>query len=221
VVTALLLAAAVGAGTPLALVAIVAVAVIRPWVFLGLCTLWAVVSRLRRSRKTTTDEAAVLRAVAAELRAGATVRAALAGAAHVHPELISVGRLAAAGVAFAELGSPLCEALPETGRRLAAALTFGSSAGGSVVAAVDRLVHAVVETAQLDHELRAATAQARLSAVVVGVAPLVFSAFLFLSGVAAAPWAAGGIAATTAAIGLALQFCGLLVVAVMVRRRGR
>ena len=74
----------------------------RPWLFLAACAGWAGYAwfERRRGMPSPDDEARLLRSLAAELRSGASLRPALAEAAHAAPALDLSGptRLAVAGM---------------------------------------------------------------------------------------------------------------------------
>jgi len=118
----------------------------------------------------------VARRLAAEVGAGRTlVRALRAAAVDAPPPLDSAlaatsARLASGGDAWAALE----HALPRNGgcRLLAASLELQGRAGGDLPRLLRTLASALDDRAQVDAELRALTAQARFSAVVVPLLPL-------------------------------------------------
>ncbi len=118
---------------------------------------------------------AVARRLAAEVGAGRTLvralRAAAADApAPLGPALAETGaRLAAGGRAW----PVLARALPGNGgcRLLAASLELQGRAGGDLPRLLRSLASALDDRAQVEAELRALTAQARFSAVVVPLLP--------------------------------------------------
>lgn len=124
--------------------------------------------------------APALEAVARSLRSGAGLRRALAEAAAgsqaLHRDLARV-------VAEAERGAALVDALdawsvrrPLPGVRLTvAALALSIEAGGANARAVDGVAATLRQRRRADDEARALGAQARLSAGVIAVAPVVFA----------------------------------------------
>jgi Flp pilus assembly protein TadB len=70
-------------------------------------------------------------------------------------------------------------------------------------------------------EQRAATTQARLSAWVVGLAPLVFTGLVLAGGGVGSLGAAGGVGVLVIAVGVTLEIAGLAAVALILRRGAR
>jgi tight adherence protein B len=139
-------------------------------------------ARTRRERRFAVGLPAALEQVAAELRGGGTVAAA-------------VERLSGAGGAVAhdftrvhvrtQLGLPLADALAGwpaehdvPGVRAAAgALSVAAAMGGRAAEAIDGLAASLRHRLDAAAEAHSLSAQARLSAVVVGAAPLAYLAF--------------------------------------------
>jgi Flp pilus assembly protein TadB len=206
-------------------VAAVALAAIRPrWFLLGVAA-WAVYSwdERRRAAAGPDDEAALLRALSAELRSGASLRSALAEAAHSVPslDLAASVRVAAAGMPVDLVADDLVRTLPENGRLVAAAFRLSSWSGARVAAVFDNLASRAAEAADLSRERSAATVQARLSAAIVGLAPLAISLFLFATGRVSIPEGVGVIGVVVVGLGLALEVAGLAIVGVIIRRESR
>jgi tight adherence protein B len=142
---------------------------------------WA--GRVGSSRRRRRDELAavdalpaIARRLAAEVGAGRTlVRALRAAATDAPPPLGSA--LAETGARLAA-GRPawpvLAQAVPGNGgcRLLAASLELQGRAGGDLPRLLRSLASALDDRAQVEAELRALTAQARFSAVVVPLLPL-------------------------------------------------
>jgi Flp pilus assembly protein TadB len=167
------------------------------------------------------EEAAWLRSLAAELSAGATLRAALAAAAVDVPRLERVVRLAAGGSPLEEVAGHVAAALPTAGPSAAAAIDIVARSGGRAAAVFAELAAQADAKAELAAERRAATAQARLSATVVGALPLGALAMLLVSGRAAALLGGGGVGSLILIAGIGLQVLGLAAVVAMVRRAAR
>jgi tight adherence protein B len=167
--------------------------------------------------------AEVLALQASALRAGHSVAGSLAAVAGeagppIGPEL---ARCAAA----LGLGTPLGDALQRLERRCGpaagpwvAALLAGSATGGDLARALESLAGRARARARLRGEVRALTAQGRLSGTVVSLAPVGFLALMGLAsrGQAAALYgSAGGRAALLA--GALLDLAGLLWIRRIVR----
>lgn len=223
--TAVVLGLVLGGGAPVPVVVALWLALVRPVWFLAGTAGWAGWHRwrlLRRRAAGPDAEAAVLRAMAGELAAGASLRAAVAAAAGSAEgiDLSRAARLAAAGRPMGEVAAALEAALPVNGRRAAAALHLAGRTGAAPRRVLERLAGQAADLGALARERRAMTAQARLSAAVVGGAPLA------LLGVLAATGRIGGLAGDPAGrvmlgVGLVLLVGGIGVVAAMVARADR
>jgi tight adherence protein B len=223
--TAVLLAAGLAVGIPPVVIAIAALAAIEPRLVLAGAAVWGVVAALRRrpARVAPDDEATLFRAMAAELRSGASLRSALAEAAHRVPQ-IELGRpvrLAAAGMSMADVAGSVEAQLPVNGRLAAAAFRLSDWSGARVADTFEGLAQRAAATAELARERKAATAQARLSALIVGAAPLVFTVLLVATGRGAGLVAHGGLGWLVLGMGLGLEVVGLILVSVIVRRAER
>ena len=223
--TAVLLAGGLVLGISPVIIAIAAVAAIEPRLVLVGGAIWGVVAALQRrvARVTPDSEATLFRAMAAELRSGASLRGALAEAVHRVPQirLERPVRLAAAGMQMTEIAEAVETQLPENGRLAAAAFRLSDWSGARVADTFDGLAQRAAATAELVRERRAATAQARLSALIVGVAPLAFTVLLVATGRGAGLVAHGGLGWLVLGVGLGLEALGLLTVAAIVRRAER
>jgi tight adherence protein B len=219
VLTAVACGGALALGVHPGAVAVVALATYRPLWFLGAAGAWGVIARVRRPAPPgPDDEAALLRALAAELRSGQSLRAGLEAAARRVPRLDvrRAVRLAAAGVPAAEVGAALEDALPVNGRLAGAAFRLAVSTGAGAAGVFAALAHRAAAAGEAHRELRALTAQARLSALVVGGAPLLVAVLVAGLGNPATLMAPGpGRAAV--AVGLGLELAGLATVWLMAR----
>lgn len=164
-------------------------------------------------------EAVFLQAVALELRAGATVRSALDSASLRTPGLPLDGatRLARAGAPMADVAGFLAAALPRYGAMTAAAIDTAGMTGGRVASVFDALAQIAVEDLELARERRAVTAQARISALIVGGLPVLFLGFGVVSGRLGALLETG-IGVWIVGVGLTLVVVGCGSVAFMLRR---
>jgi tight adherence protein B len=225
VLTAVLLGIGVAAGVHPAALAIGTVAILEPRLVLAGAGVWAIVSALRRRTRPIApdDEATYFRALAAELRAGASLRRALGEAAHRVPAVSfdRPVRFALAGAPMGDIAAMVEERFPANGRLAAAAFRLSDWSGARVADTFEGLADRAAGAAELIRERRAATAQARLSAIVVGVAPVVLALLLFASGHATGFALHGAVGLVMLGAGLTLEIAGLLVVALIVRRAER
>ncbi|HEY7565199.1 MAG TPA: type II secretion system F family protein [Acidimicrobiia bacterium] len=179
-------------------------------------------ARSNRNRQTRHDlVAGFLRTVAAELRAGRSLRAAISGAVESVDALglAAVGRLARAGRPLAEVASELSA---HEGLGLAAtAVRVAARTGGSIVDVFEMLINEAVEDADLERERRTLTVQARLSIGLVGGFPLLVLVVQVLSGETGRLLARGPVGMGILAAGSALLLAGLIAVGVMLRRARR
>jgi Flp pilus assembly protein TadB len=200
-------------------------ALVRPVWFLAAVAGWAAWhqrARFRAERAAPDAEAAVLRAIAAELAAGASLRGSLVAAAGTSQDvdLSRVARLAAAGRPMDEIADAVEESLRVNGRRAAAALHLAGRTGAAPRRVLDRLAAQAADLGALARERRALTAQARMSAALVGGAPVVLIAVLGftgrLSGLLDDP--AGRVVLTA---GATLLLAGITAVVIMLARANR
>ena len=122
--------------------------------------------------------------VAAELRAGASLRSALSRATDAVPELgmRRLARASEAGLPMPYLQAVMRECLPETGPATAAALSILEETGGHAISTFEGLALVAQDAATVDRDRRVSTAQVRASATLVGGIPLVFILFLAFTG---------------------------------------
>ncbi len=160
----------------------------------------AVALRARRGRADARLEQelpAALESIARSLRSGASVRQAIAEAAaapagfadgagrgrargrgRLHAELATVAAQAGHGAGLVDALEGLAARRRSPGVRLAvAALCLGVDTGGAQARAVDGVAATMRERLAVEAEVRALSSQARMSALVIGLAPLGFGAF--------------------------------------------
>ncbi len=129
-----------------------------------------------------------LEAVARSLRSGASLRQAVeeagsatstgAGARVLSGELSRAAAEAAQGASLVACLEGVAARRPAPGVRLGvAALCLGAETGGAQARAVDGVAATVRERLAVIAELRALASQARMSALVIGLAPLGFGGF--------------------------------------------
>jgi tight adherence protein B len=163
-----------------------------------------------------------LRRVAAELGAGRTADRALvavgAGGGVAGEAFALAGRRAASGE---DIASALAAALGPRARFAAAAVSLQLSAGGDLPALLRSLARRLDERRGVNAEIRALTAQARLSARVVPLLPVVglaLAALLDAGAVRLLVTTAPGLAIV--AVGAVLDLVGLLAIRALARGIG-
>lgn len=173
-------------------------------------TLTAVAVRERRKRvDTTRDEGALLRQLAGRIIAGATIRSAIADPT-VTAVPASGRRLAAVGMPMSDVGLALSGALPVNGRSFRAICSFSEHTGAAVANALTVLAERSDAATEMARHRRVSLAQAKMSATVVGIVPIVASvALIALKGV---PGPGGAVVVVPMAIGLTLQLVGTVIV---------
>lgn len=220
--TAVLVGLGVSSGLPLAVVGVALLALWEPWLVIVGAAVWAVVLRLRtRGRMPSADdEAAFLRAFAAELSAGASLRMALATAVDQFPGLgVEVaGRMARSGVGAQRIAAALSRALPVNGRLVGAAWLLAARSGGPAAAVAQMIAVLSAEHGDLARERKALTAQARASAWVVASIPLLLLVAMVGSG--RVSLADPGLLPILV-VGLAMQAAGVVIIVTMLRRSAR
>jgi tight adherence protein B len=146
----------------------------------------ALVLRARRGQgdfRLERDLPAALEAVARSLRSGASLRQAIAEAAVAMPgrlgrELAHVARQVGHGATLVEALEGLAARRPVPGVRLAvAALCLAAETGGAQARAVDGVAATLRDRLGITAEVRALSSQARVSALVIGLAPIAFGGF--------------------------------------------
>lgn len=152
----------------------------------GIVAVPLVALRASRGRGPARLEAALpqgLESVARALRSGASLRQAVGEAAETTPgtlgqELRRVANEAGHGVALVAALEGLAARRPLPGVRLAvAALCLGAETGGAQAQAVDGVATTIRERLAVAAEARALASQARMSALVIGLAPIGFGVF--------------------------------------------
>jgi len=218
-----ILGLAVAAGAPWQVVAAVGLAAVHPAWFLAAIAIWAVVRVRMRQRAGPEDESAFLRGLAAELSAGASLRGGVIAAASRAPalDLDRAVRLCMAGRPADEIGVALGDALEINRVATAAAFRLAARTGGAISPVVESLAARADAGGRLARDRVALTAQARLSAWIVGGVPVGLIGVGVITGVGPGAGDLGSGGAVLVGIGLTLIAAGALVVVVMVRRADR
>jgi Flp pilus assembly protein TadB len=206
-----LVAMSLVAGAPLRLVAVFALVGLVPR--LGTVLLVAIAlgygwwSRVRAKRGRT--EAALFREIAGDVAAGSSLREAImrceaAGVNH------TVRRLCASGASMADVGAEMAASLPINGRRFAALCSMTEHSGATVMDAIESFAQSASAEEELNHQRRSSTAQSRMSAWVVGVAPLALTGLILIT--QGVPDPGGAPVVLPMVIGAGLQIAGTAIV---------
>jgi len=217
------LAAGLVIGAPLPALAALGLAVWQPvWTLIAILA-WAAHTLRRSGTGRDEVEAAYLQAVASELRAGSSLRHALSAAASraTGLRLERAVRLAAAGQPLDRVAEALGVALPRLGALAASAVRTAGVTGGKAADVFDGLALLATEEVGLARERRAATAQARFSAWIVGGIPLGYLLYAGVSGKLAVLSIAGPGGRVLLAAGFLLLMGGIAVMWGMLRRAER
>lgn len=183
---------------------------------LGVATARVLVARKREHRSEMI--AGWLRTAAAELRAGMSLRSALAAASRSYPalELEHPSRLAAAGRPMTEVGAAMASVRGM--EAVAVVLEVTSLTGGSVAPVLEALAVEAADEAGLAAERRSLTVAARWSIGLVGGFPLLILVVQIARGEIARMLSGGVVSAALVLAGVVLQLSGLATVALLMRK---
>ncbi len=213
---------ALTAGMDWRLAVLVATAILQPWLVAVLLAALVLVDarRMRRLRGGCSEEVHVLLGVASELRAGRGVRSAVAAAGQRSSRLHfqTVRRLVASGAALERISQAVAAAMPIHGALAAAALRVADRTGGRVAEVFESAAALALEEDELRQERRAATAQARTSAVVVVGIPVMVIVYRIFSGGLARSISASAISAFLTISGMTLLGLGVAVMLILIKR---
>jgi len=205
----IVLAIAVASGVAPMLVGAAALVAVQPVLGVGALGAVAVSQRRRRKTKDTRDEVGFLRYLATSVAAGMSLRLAIRAG---DPSIVTYKTrfLCDAGSPIEAIGRSMASTLPTNGRTFSAVCAFAERAGSQLAPTL----HSLADLAEGERERRrkqhVATTQARFSAGVVGLVPLVVTGLvLLLRG-----WPDVGNLWVTVpiAVGVALQVLGLVIV---------
>lgn len=221
--TGVAVAALVAGDVPWPVVALVGLALVRPWWAAAVLVALLAARLVDRPQHDDDPEAVLLLALAAELRAGAGWRSALGAAAdRVGAEALPLARARArAGAPAAAVAAALRSELPHSGRAAAAALRLVATSGGPAADVFATLAAQAAARSAERRDRAAITAQARLSAALVGGAPVLLVGLLVATGRSGGLAGAGAAGAGLLAVGFALQALGIAVVVAMLRGAAR
>lgn len=211
-VEGLVFAFAVANGAPLIPVVVLAFALLQPLPALVLVGAHAV---LRRRRDPVESPAALFcSAIADELRAGASTRAAVTAAAESAPF---------PGLGSADTGAPIDDvartvatAFPEIGPEISACISRSSTTGSPAADLFDEVAELARVESELRREVRTALAPARITALILVAAPVV-AVTMVLSGGDVSRYLATAPQRFAVAAGLVMILGSFLVGAWMVR----
>ncbi len=146
-----------------------------------------VTSERSRRRRLGSSLPGALDEIARSLRSGGSLVQAIADAAHATPgaignDLFQVAAAHRAGVPLADALARWRSTRPIAGVRLtASALELGLAAGGAHARAIDGVAATLRDNLAITAEVRAQAAQAQASALVIGLAPIGFTALACLA----------------------------------------
>lgn len=169
----------------------------------------AIAMRRRLSRRDHGSEVDLYRSLAGAVSAGDTLRGAIGRTDH--PSVTaSVTRLCAVGAPIGRIGAEMAESLPSSGRTFAALCAMSELTGSSVAGALESFAERAGAAVAERHRQRVSLAQVRLSAWVVGVAPLALTTIVLIS--RGIPEPGGAFVVVPIAVGALMQIAGMVVV---------
>lgn len=205
------LAAALVAGVDMRRLALLAGAIYLPFLMAGLVAVFVWRSRPEEDSR----PSLFCEGVASELRAGASLRSALATAA------ASMGApIPSAASAIADVATRIAEEFPAIGEELSLTVVTADRTGSDTAALFDEIGALSLAQSEIRREVRTATAPGRATALVLLAAPLLFLGSR-LSGGGLDDFLASPQQRYVAALGLGLFLAGLAGVALVVWRAGR
>jgi Flp pilus assembly protein TadB len=211
----LIVAAGWAVGVPPLIVAAGALTAVNLPLGLAAVGIAAFIVHRRTRRSSEVDEAEFLRTIATSVAAGSTLRSAIRSGDR---RVVSARtrRLCDAGVSMARVGRDLEPALVHNGAAFAAVCSLSETTGSLLAPTLHVLADRSADINDLRRHRGVATAQARFSAVIVGMAPLAATAGLIV--LRGMPGDGSSVAVAAIAIGSAMQVAGIVVVFVMASR---
>jgi tight adherence protein B len=173
----------------------------------------------RRRAAPVVDEVQFAATVAAELRVGRALRQALLDALDGIPTrpAVELRRHLVSGTPLVRAAAGVSQVLPDSGPMVVAAIRMAAESGGAVAPLFDRIADQQIGALAIDRERRAATAQIRLSAIVIGVLPLVVTGLMLVTGRLGALVQTGSFGVGVVALGASMQIVGLAVISLLIR----
>ena len=162
----------------------------------------------RRSRRSTGDYAAVLDAVARQVRSGASLAAAIVDEADGSPPFDEVAARLTAGISLSQALAIIDPGDSDLALTLQA-LSAAAHLGGPIAATLDEAAAVLRERAAARAERRAHGAQARLSARVLTIVPIGFAGWSVVAGQRTRDVYVSSLAGSICALcGLTLNYAG-------------
>jgi len=202
-------------GVPPLLLGAVALVSMQPVLGVAMLAVVALTMRFRMRQPDEHAEMKFLRDIASSVSSGSTLRDAIRRG----DDAVVDGRtrrLCDAGQSLGLIGTSLRSTLPINGRAFAAVCALSERTGSSLATTLHVLADRAAGSADIRRRRRVATAQARFSAGIVGIAPLVVTAGLFV--LRGLPRDDGPIVIIPIALGVGLQLIGVLIVFVLATR---
>jgi Flp pilus assembly protein TadB len=200
---------ATAAGAPAMLVVALGALTFQPVLGTVLLVAVALVRKLSGRRSDQHAEVSFLRDITAVVASGTTLRAAIRDG---DPTIVTptARRLCDSGMPMSSVGASMRESLPTNGEAFAAVCDLSEETGSSLVPTLFMLTDRARVAETMQRRRRIATAQARYSAGVVGIAPLVVTIVLIaLRGV---PGDGGPLIVIPIVAGATMQLLGVVTV---------
>jgi len=198
-------------GAPVSVLVAAGVVAIAPvYGSVGLIAVAALYGWRKRTEKTSaSSEVALLRSLAGVVTAGGTLRHAISTSTS---PLVTTDarRLCATGASITEIGDAMTSTMPTNGRPFAAMCAMSQHTGSSVAASLEAFAERAKATELRERKKRSSLAQIRLSAWVVGVAPLALTALVVA--VRGIPEPRGAVVMIPMVVGATLQIAGTALV---------
>lgn len=165
--------------------------------------------RWRIRRVSAGYEGDLLRQLSGRVAAGATIRSAIADAS-IDGIPVRAARLAALGQPMERVGNACVPSLPTNGAAFRGICSFSEHTGAAISSALAVLAEQADEASEHARQRKVSLAQAKLSAVVVGVVPIAVSLTLIVA--RGVPDPGGAVIVLPMIAGVCLQLLGTAIV---------
>jgi len=165
--------------------------------------------RWRSRRVSAGYEGDLLRQLSGRVAAGATIRSAIADAS-IDGIPVRAARLAALGQPMERVGNACVPSLPTNGAAFRGICSFSEHTGAAISSALAVLAEQADEASEHARQRKVSLAQAKLSAVVVGVVPIAVSLTLIVA--RGVPDPGGAVIVLPMIAGVCLQLLGTAIV---------